>query len=143
MTSAFPGLYLDAVMAEVADEELVVLRAEATRAGQLDGELASLREAAGRELRTAVLAAHPDLPEQLVVGSTAAELEASVVSATALVDTIRERTLVELRGLAAGKPSMGFRPPAAASSRVGLDLSSLSAAEKIRAGLDARNKPGG
>ena len=143
MTSGFSGLYLDAVMAEVADEELTALRAEAHRAGQLDGELASLCESAARDLRVAVVAAHPNLPEELIAGSTPTELEASVVRATALVDTIREQTLVELRGLAAGKPPMGFRPPAAASSRVSLDLSSLSAAEKIRAGLDARNKPGG
>lgn len=97
-------------MAEVPDDELTALRADAERAGQLDGELASLRESAGRELRAAVLVAHPDLPEQLVVGSTAAELDASVASATALVEGIRERTLNELRGLPPVKPPMGFRP---------------------------------
>jgi len=134
------------VMAEVPDDELTALRADAQRAGQLEGELASLREAAGRELRAAVVSAHPELPEQLVVGSTAVDLEASVASATALVDLIRERTLGELRGLsglAGGKPPMGFRPAGAGGGRVGVDLSSMTTAQKIRAGLDARNKPGG
>jgi hypothetical protein len=131
-------------MAEVDDAELTALRADAQRAGQLEGELASLREAGARELRAAVLVAHPELPEQLVVGSTAAELEASVASAMALVESIRERTLGELRGLASGKPPMGFRPaPPSGGGRGPLDLSGMTAAQKIRAGLDAREKAGG
>jgi len=131
-------------MAEVPDDELTALRAEANRASQVDTELASLRESAGRELRAAVLVAHPELPEQLVVGATAAELEASVASASALVATIRERTLNELQGLASTKAPMGFRPPApTGAGRGAVDLSNMTAAQKIRAGLDARDKPGG
>jgi hypothetical protein len=129
-------------MAEIDDAELTALRAEANRASQLDTELASSREAAGRELRAAVLAAHPGLPEQLVVGSTAAELDASVASASALVASIRERTLNELQGLASARPPMGFRPPPPSGERPVRDLSGMTAAEKIRAGLDARNKGG-
>lgn len=130
-------------MAEIDDAELAVLRAEAQRAGQVDAELASLRESAGRELRAAVVVAHPELPEQLVVGSTVAELDASVASATAIVEGIRERTLNELRGLPPVKPPMGFRAAAAAGARAALDLSSMTAAQKIRAGLDARKASGG
>ena len=129
-------------MTEVDETELTALRAEAQRAGQVDTELASLRESAGRELRAAVLVAHPELPEQLVVGSTAAELEASVASASALVAAIRERTLNELQGLASTKAPMGFRPAAAAGARGALDLSNMTAAQRIRAGLDARDKGG-
>ena len=129
-------------MAEIDETELAALRAEAQRAGQVDTELASLRESAGRELRAAVLVAHPELPEQLVVGSTAAELDASVASASALVATIRERTLNELQGLASTKAPMGFRSAAAAGARGALDLSNMTAAQRIRAGLDARDKGG-
>lgn len=129
-------------MAEIDDAELTALRAEANRAGQVDTELASLRQSAAAELRAAVLVAHPELPEQLVVGSTAAELAASVAGATAVVESIRERTLNELRGLTPARAPMGFRPPSPGGERPVRDLSGMTAAEKIRAGLDARNKGG-
>ena len=127
------------VMAEVPDDELTTLRADAQRAGQLEGELASLRATAAVELRAAVLVAHPELPEQLVVGSTAAELEASVASATGVVAGIRERTLEEVRGMATGKPPMGFRPPAPAGGERGGALrppEGVRGMERVRFGLE-------
>ena len=131
-------------MAELTDDEITALRAEAARAGQLEGELASLREASGVALRAVVVAAHPELPADLIVGGTVQELQASVTRASGLVESIRERTLEEVRNMAAGKSPMGFRPPApTGGGRAPVDLSSMTGAEKIRNGLDALSKPGG
>ena len=130
-------------MAELNEDEITALRAEAQRAGQLEAELASLREASGVALRAVVVAAHPELPADLIVGGTVQELQASVTRASGLVETIRERTLEEVRNMAAGKPPLGFRPPTPAGGRAPVDLSNMTAAQKIRNGLDALPKPGG
>jgi len=101
----------------LTDEELTELRAQAESAAALTAELAAARESAAQELRAAVVAGRPDLPAELIVGGTADELRASVVAAEAVVSSIREATLEDVRGLAAGKPPMGFRPPVPVGDR--------------------------
>ncbi len=125
-------------MAEIDDAELQELRAQAERATALDAELASTRESAGAELRDVVVAAHPELPESLIAGGTAEELDASVRSAAELVDGIREQAFEDLRGVpstGARRPPVGFRPPVKREGERGGGGAPATAAEKIARGL--------
>jgi multidrug resistance efflux pump len=139
-------------------EALAATRAaEATdlrgQVGRLEAELAAIRESAGpnqaelddlrarlekaegrardasSRYRDMLLQAEPDLPVDLVTGDTIAEIDGSVQQARATVARIRQR-------LEEQAPTL--RVPPGAPARAGPDLSSLSAAEKIRLGLQDR-----
>lgn len=124
-------------MAEVTDEELTELRAQAESAAALTAELAAAREGAAVDLREAVLAGHPELPPELIVGSTAAELGESVVRAQSLVSAVRESALEDVRNMAAGKPPIGFRPPARAGSAPAGPPEGVRGLDRIRFGLES------
>ena len=80
--------------------------------------------------RALLLARDPDVPEDLVWGDTAADLEASYERAAALVDRLRRR---------AAEQSAQDRVPAGAPARRGPDASALSPQQKIMLGLQQPN----
>ena len=119
---------------ETIDELAAVEEAEAdgferARAA-LDAERRQTRAALDR-YRDAVLAAEPALPSELVHGATLEELEASIAAAREVVAGVRERlassAATSERGFPTGAPPRGSR-----------GTSGLTAAEKIRAGLEGR-----
>ena len=88
-------------------------------------EVGSLKEqlaAAVASYRTRVLAAEPELPEELVKGDTVAEIDASLAAARALVARVKSQLEAQA---AAGRVPTGAPPRAAP------DLSALSPREKI------------
>lgn len=80
--------------------------------------------------RALLLARDPDVPEELVRGDTAAEIESSYERAAALVDRLRRR---------AAEQSAQDRVPAGAPARRGPDTSALSPQQKIMLGLQRSN----
>ena len=87
---------------------------------ELQGNLA---EAVAR-YRESLLTQHPEIPADLLSGSTIAELDASLDQARAVVDNVRQH--------------LAERVPAGAPARRGIDLSSMSPGEKINYGLKQR-----
>ena len=79
--------------------------------------------------RASLLAAAPDIPEELVNGATIAEIQASLTQARQMVEQVRG----QLEAQAAQE-----RVPFGAPARSAPDLSALSSQEKIRLGLDRR-----
>jgi hypothetical protein len=86
---------------------------------------AATREAVQR-VRQSVLDHEPDLPHDLVAGETVAELDEAVSRARQTVAQVRQHLEQQAQSL---------RVPAGAPVRGGPDVSSLTAGEKIRAGL--------
>jgi hypothetical protein len=125
------------IMPEVTDEELEQLQAAAARASEFEAELGSLRESAGADLRAAVVAGRPDLPADLITGSTAEELRASVEHADGIVSGIREATLEQVRGLASGKQAMGFRPGGGGSREPRAPPEGVRGMERLRWALES------
>ena len=91
---------------------------------------AQLAEAAAlyREL---ALAAHPEVPEALLVGGTPQEIAASLAAAKATVAQVRQRLAAQ---------TAAERVPAGAPTRRGPDVTSLSARDKIAYGLTQRTE---
>lgn len=113
-------------------EALAALEADQLAAARaaLDHERTQTRAVLAR-YRDAILAQEPDLPPDLISGESLEELDASLDAARSAVAGIRAR-LAE----AASRVERGFpvgAPARAATSRVG-----MSAAEKIRRGLEER-----
>jgi hypothetical protein len=81
---------------------------------------------AAQRFRAAVLAAEPDLPADLISGDSVEAIDASVAQARATVEQVRQHLEQQARDLriSPGSPARGSP-----------DLSALSAAEKIRLGL--------
>ncbi|MBI4330428.1 MAG: hypothetical protein HY673_04000 [Chloroflexi bacterium] len=88
------------------------------------GELAE----ATTRYRGLVLALHPEIPPELIAGASLAEIDASVDKASALVEKIRASIL--RRGSV----------PAGSPARSAVDWSSLSARDKIKAGIGRRSQ---
>ena len=132
----------DALDEATLEELAAIADVEAAADGD---QVASLREAleaqrtearrAVERYREAVLAAEPALPQELVHGETIEALEQSLGEARAAVAQIRDRLGAEQeaseRGFPVGSPARGG------------DLAAgLSAAEKIRVGLEQRARGG-
>ena len=79
--------------------------------------------------RASLLAAAPDIPEELVNGATIAEVEASLAQARQMVEQVRGQLEAQ---------AVQERVPFGAPARSAPDLSALSSQEKIRLGLDRR-----
>jgi hypothetical protein len=95
---------------------------------------AALIDAAARYQALIVLT-NPEIPAQLIVGNTIAELEASLTIGKAIVQKVKQS--LEAQALAAESASP---IPAGAPPRQGIDLSSLSPQEKIMEGLRQRDR---
>ena len=103
---------------------------EKQESDQRQEELAALKAQlalAVAKYRGALLAAAPDLPEEMVAGGTIEEVEASVARARELVERVRKQ--LEARAQAQ-------RVPAGAPPRTPPDLSALSPGEKIAYALN-------
>ena len=126
-------------MPEITDEELAAFQAQATRAAQADqltAELEELRAStagsaaeaaqATEAARTAIIAANPTIPADLITGSSITEINQSLAAAQAIAARLVE---------AAGKGPLGFptggniRQPAAAPE-------GIRGAERIRWALN-------
>jgi hypothetical protein len=83
------------------------------------------RLAAGR-YRELLLAREPDLPEDMVAGTTVEEIDAAADRARQTVSLVRQRFEAQ---------AQATRVPAGAPARGARDTSGLSASEKIRLGL--------
>jgi hypothetical protein len=125
------------VLAELAALAAAEAEAEVSATAELEGlrrELEAERErtrAAVARYRTALLAAEPELPAELVVGETLDALDSAVASARRAVAQIRERLEAEgARGFPMGAPPRGTAAGA------------LTASEKIAAGLAQRERRG-
>ena len=110
-----------ALQAELAEARSALAEELATR-GQLEADLA----AAVESCRKALLASAPELPAELVQGSTVAELEASFGRAKALAERVRRQVETQ---------AAQERVPAGAPPRRGVDPSALSSQQKILLGL--------
>lgn len=90
-----------------------------------DNELSTLKDSlsgAVTKYRAAVLAGMPDVPEDLVKGTTIEEIDASLETARGIIAKVRQ----QLESEAEAK-----RVPAGAPPRTPQDLSALTPAEKI------------
>ena len=111
----------NALQAELAEARSALEKELAIR-GQLEADLA----AAVESCRKALLASAPELPAELVQGSTVAELEASFGQAKALAERVRRQVETQ---------AAQERVPAGAPPRRGVDPSALSSQQKILLGL--------
>jgi len=125
---------------ETLDELAAVTESEADALDEarsaLDAERAQTRAALER-YRAAVLAAEPELPADLVVGETLEELEASLTAARSAVAEVRARLGTEAAS-EPGEPARERGFPVGAPPRGAATTSGMSAAEKIRYGLEQR-----
>jgi hypothetical protein len=88
-------------------------------------ETARLKEAEAAstsKYREALLAAHPNIPADLIQGSSIAELHASVEKATATVEAVKKSLETQ---------AAATRVPAGAPTRGGISLEGMSPREKI------------
>ena len=143
-------------MEEVTSEETMVESAgqdgEATEAGtawdEAQAELAGLRSAleqrdleiealqsrlasATARYREALLAAAPDVPEELVGGESPEEVETSLAGARQMVEKVRGRIEAQI---------VGERVPSGAPVRGNQEFSGMSSREKIAYALTQREQ---
>ena len=102
-----------------AQDELDAAHRERT---ELTGQVALAAE----HYRTALLAAAPEVPPELVTGATVAEIDRSLAAALGTVDAVQRRL---------SERAAAERVPAGAPVRVGTDLSALRPREKIALAL--------
>ena len=110
-----------ALQAELAEARSALEEQQTIRA-RLEADLA----AAVESCRKALLAGAPELPAELVQGTTVVELEASFARAKALAERVRQQVESE---------AAQERVPAGAPPRRGVDPSALSSQQKILLGL--------
>lgn len=118
--------------AELAQVQQTAAAAQqaAERAAQEAGGLRQGLEAAGATLRRLLLAAAPEVPEELVQGATPEEVEHSYRRARAMVERIKAQLQAQ-----ALRQAQGGRLPAGAPPRRAPDLASLTPQEKIALAL--------
>jgi len=100
---------------------------EAARVTALEAQLAE----AAALYRDLALAAHPEVPAEMVAGVTPQEVAAALVTATATVAQVRQRLAAQ---------AATERVPAGAPARRGVDPASLTARDKIAYGLSQRTE---
>ncbi len=114
---------------EDAQAELAELRSALE---QRDLEIQSLQNrlaSATARYREALLAAAPDVPEELVVGESPEEVEASLAGARQMVERVRGRIEAQIAG---------ERVPSGAPVRGNQEFSGMSSREKIAYALTQR-----
>lgn len=116
-------------LALVGENDALVRQVEAARfdAEQTRSQAADLVAGLTGRYRAALLASAPEVPESLVLGETADEIDRSFATAREAVTRVREQVTAEAaRVIPYGSPARG-----------GLEAGGLTAAEKIRAGIEA------
>jgi hypothetical protein len=133
------GAEAEARAAALAAELAEVRGRAAVEAAELRAQLEAARVRAGEaaaKYREARLASAPEVPAELVPeGDDIAEIEERFEAARRLVSEVQERLRAEAEAQA-----RSARVPAGAPVRRAPDLSSLSAAEKIRMGLRIKSE---
>jgi hypothetical protein len=142
-----PAAQLPDAPSPEAQATVDVLEGTPGDAGVLAEQLASVEQALVAErartqsalerYREALLAAEPELPPDLVRGGTLEELETSVDAARRAVARIRER-LAAVEPAVTVVPAVRGFPIGAPVRGSAFAVASMSAAEKIAAGLRAR-----
>jgi chromosome segregation ATPase len=107
-------------------EQLAGSQAELATRQEETQELHARLQAAAGKYREVLLAAAPELPEEMVAGESIEEIEASAEQARRTVRQVRERLESQ---------SQVGRVPTGSPPRGAPDFSALSPIEKIRAGL--------
>ncbi len=100
---------------------------EAARVTALEAQLAE----AAVLYRELALAAHPEVPAEMVAGATPQEVAAALATAKATVAQVRQRLAAQ---------AASERVPAGAPARRGIDPTSLSSRDKIAYGLSQRTE---
>jgi septal ring factor EnvC (AmiA/AmiB activator) len=111
---------------EASEQELASLRASLD---EKDAQLAATAETltqAVEKYRASLIAANPEMPEEMLIGESIADIDASVDKAQELVSRVRTRLEQDLKATPV---------PAGAPQRSGPDLSSMSPREKIQYAL--------
>ena len=99
---------------------------------------AAVADAAAR-YQALIVQTNPEIPAELIVGNTIAELEASLARGKSIVQKVK--TNLDAQAQAAESLVDSVNPiPAGAPPRQGIDLSSLSPQEKIIEGLKQRDR---
>lgn len=115
----------DSAPEESASEEALEIERLAALVTERDSEISGLKQqvelAVGR-YRSALIAGAPDLPEELVQGSSIEELERSMETARKIVEKVASRI---------GARAPETRVPSGAPARRPADVSGLTAREKI------------
>jgi DNA repair exonuclease SbcCD ATPase subunit len=112
--------------------EAAELRRQAAAAESLLGraeQAEAMMADAARRYRDLALRSEPDLPPELVTGTTFDEVEESLSRARETVARVRQRL---------EESAQAARVPPGAPARAEPDINALSAAEKIRLGLQDR-----
>lgn len=123
-------------MAEITDEELEQLRTTAHKVPELESQIATLKQEQDTE-RTALLGhyiealatANPLIPRSAFSGDSVEAINSSLATAVELAKNIQANIAN------APKQQMGFQPANAQGTRTPVDTTTMSAAEKIRYGL--------
>ena len=102
-------------------------QSQAARVTALEAQLAE----AAALYRDLALAAHPEVPAEMVAGVTPQEVATALVTATATVAQVRQRLAAQ---------AATERVPAGAPARRGVDPASLTARDKIAYGLSQRTE---
>jgi DNA repair exonuclease SbcCD ATPase subunit len=110
-------------------EELEALNGQLSAVQAENQDLHARLQAAAGKYRQVLLAAAPEVPEELVTGESIEELEGSIEQARQTVLQVRERLESQAQ---AGRVPTGSPPRAAP------DFSALTSAEKIRIGLSQK-----
>ena len=119
------------VLLESQESELYTLRqASLDSEGRL-AELSNGLVEATEKYRSALVSANPSVPSSLITGESILEIDANLVTAQGLVETVKET-------LAATAAETAV--PAGAPARSGPDLSSMSAKEKIAYAIRKENE---
>ncbi len=124
---------ITALEAAVAEKEAVIVEAKKTldaRAADYSTLKTSFDEAV-KSYRKLAVGSNPLFIEELIAGTTIAEIESSMTRAAALVGKVRSKIEEDLKNLTI---------PAGAPERSGPDTSGYSPREKIAAGIKKQNK---
>ena len=114
-----------------ADAEASSARTAAESAAMVT---AAVADAAAR-YQALIVQTNPEIPAELIVGNTIAELEASLARGKSIVQKVKASLDAQTLAVDSVNPI-----PAGAPPRQGIDLSSLSPQEKIIEGLKQRDR---
>ena len=113
--------------AKEKDGEIAALKQSLVDTGKVQEETKNALGAAVAAYKELVMQANPGLVAEMIKGNTIEEINESVKSAQALVEKVKQEVAAE---------SARVRVPAGAPQRTPLDLSALSAREKIKYAME-------
>jgi len=108
------------------ESEIVALKKQLDELKQMLDEMSQAISRAAAAYKEMIVQVNPGIPPELITGETIEEIRESVKNARAIMDKVRQEMEAE---------AAKTRIPAGAPQRAPLDLSGLSAREKIQQGL--------